>query len=201
SPAEQQLRFGPRLREPLRLHVGSRSHASGADRQHERPVQLQPRPRATARACRQTPLHVRLQPGWNSAVRLPRHALHAPAPPAPGRPAPPVPPPPRPAGIGLGLHSPASQTGFSWDEARTVFRWEGQFWIFEREYMPNTGGPVMRWNMRREYSPDAAVERKLYYSGADRRYHLLGAREGWMEVGHLVNNTKDLEFRYFDSDG
>jgi hypothetical protein len=108
---------------------------------------------------------------------------------------------PRTAGIGLGLHYPATQTGFSWDEARTVFRWEGQFWIFEREYMPNTGGPVMRWNMRREYSPNAAAERKLYYSGADRRYHLLGAREGWMEVGHLVNNAKDLEFRYFDSDG
>jgi hypothetical protein len=35
----------------------------------------------------------------------------------------------------------------------------------------------------------------------DKRYHLLGASEGWLEVGHLVNQKKDLEFRYFDSDG
>lgn len=104
-------------------------------------------------------------------------------------------------GINVALHYPAQQTGFTWDEARTVFRWEGQFWIYEREYMPNTGGPVMRWNMRREYSPNPSSERKLYYSDVDKRYHLYGAREGWMEVGHLVDNEKDLEFRYFDTDG
>jgi hypothetical protein len=104
-------------------------------------------------------------------------------------------------GMNVALHYPAQQTGFSWDEARTVFRWEGQFWIFEREYMPNTGGPTMRWNMRREYSPKSSAERRLYYSDVDKRYHLLGAANGWLEVGHLVNNEKDLEFRYFDSDG
>jgi hypothetical protein len=103
-------------------------------------------------------------------------------------------------GVKVALNYPAQQTGFSWDEARTVFRWEGQFWIWERRYMPNTGGPVMRWNMRREYSPDPSRERRLYYSDVDKRYHLYGAREGWLEVGHLVNRTKDLEFRYFDSD-
>lgn len=107
---------------------------------------------------------------------------------------------PRTAGGDVALKYPAQQTGFSWDEARTVFRWEGQFWIFDRTYMPNTGGPTMRWNMRREYSPDPSSERKLYYSGVDKRYHLLGAREGWMEVGHLINDTRDFEFRYFDSD-
>lgn len=104
-------------------------------------------------------------------------------------------------GMSAALHYPAQQTGFSWDEARTVFRWEGQFWIFEREYMPNTGGPTMRWNMRREYSRNSSVARRLYYSDVDKRYHLLGAAEGWLEVGHLINNEKDLEFRYFDSDG
>jgi len=108
---------------------------------------------------------------------------------------------PRTSGVGMALHYPAQRTGFTWDEARSVFRWEGQFWIYEREYMPNTGGPVMRWNMRREYSPDPSKERKLYYSDVDKRYHLAGAREGWMEVGHLVNATRDMEFRYFDSDG
>jgi hypothetical protein len=107
---------------------------------------------------------------------------------------------PRTSGVDMALRYPAQSTGFTWDEARSVFRWEGQFWIYEREYMPNTGGPVMRWNMRREYSPTPSKERALYYSDVDKRYHLLGAREGWMEVGHLVNDTKDLEFRYFDSD-
>jgi hypothetical protein len=108
---------------------------------------------------------------------------------------------PSSGGIDVAMHYPAQQSGFTWDEARTVFRWEGQFWIYEREYMPNTGGPTMRWNMRREYSAKPSSERKLYYSDIDKRYHLLGASEGWLEVGHLVNQQKDLEFRYFDSDG
>jgi hypothetical protein len=103
-------------------------------------------------------------------------------------------------GMSVALHYPAQQTGFTWDEARTVFRWEGQFWIYEREYMPNTGGPTERWNMRREYSANPSSERKLYYSAIDKRYHLLGATEGWMEAGHIVNTQKDLEFRFFDSD-
>ncbi|HZT31705.1 MAG TPA: hypothetical protein VFA33_17595 [Bryobacteraceae bacterium] len=104
-------------------------------------------------------------------------------------------------GMAVALDYPAQSTGFSWNEAHDVWRWEGQFWIFEREYMPNTGGPTMRWNMRREYSADPASRRKLYYSEVDQRYHLFGAREGWLEAGHLVNNSKDLEFRYFDSNG
>ncbi|MCX6622167.1 MAG: hypothetical protein NTY38_14085, partial [Acidobacteria bacterium] len=104
-------------------------------------------------------------------------------------------------GMKVALSYPAQKTGFTWDEARSAWRWEGQFWIFEREYMTNTGGPVVRFNMRREYSPDPASERKLYYSGVDRRYHLFGAKEGWMEVGHLVNDRKDLEFRYRDANG
>ncbi len=103
-------------------------------------------------------------------------------------------------GVSAALRYPAQQTGFTWDEARTVFRWEGQFWIYQREYMPNTGGPTERWNMRREFSETPSSERKLYYSAIDKRYHLLGAREGWIEVGDLVNKQKDLEFRFFDSD-
>lgn len=108
---------------------------------------------------------------------------------------------PQDEGVDVAMHYPAQQTGFTWDEARSVYRWEGQFWIFERVYMPNTGGPTMRWNMRREYSAKPSNERRLYYSEVDKRYHLAGASEGWMEAGHLVNDQKDLEFRYFDSDG
>ena len=99
------------------------------------------------------------------------------------------------------MHYPARETGFSWDESRSVWRWEGQFWIFERVYLSNTGGPNERWNMRREFSPKPSTTRRLYYSEADRRYHLQGAAEGWMEAGHLVNDSKDLEFRWYDRDG
>lgn len=105
------------------------------------------------------------------------------------------------SGMQVALSYPAQHTGFSWDEARSAWRWEGQFWIFEREFMTNTGGPVVRFNMRREYAPGPSSERKLYYSAVDRRYHLFGATEGWMEVGHLVNDRKDLEFRYRDANG
>lgn len=94
---------------------------------------------------------------------------------------------------------PAQQTGFSWDEARGVHRWEGQFWIYERRVMSNTGGPTMRWNMRREFSGTPSHQRQLYYSGIDKRYHLYGASESWLEVGHLVNDKKDLEIRAYDS--
>ncbi len=99
------------------------------------------------------------------------------------------------------LEYPAEQAGFTWDEARTNFRWEGQFWIYERQYLANTGSPTERWNMRREFSPDRSDRRELYFSAADERYHLKGAREGWMEVGHLVDEGKDLEFRWWDASG
>jgi hypothetical protein len=100
-----------------------------------------------------------------------------------------------------GVNYPANQTGFTWDEARSAWRWEGQFWIYERVYLSNTGAPTHRWNMRREYSSEPSSKRRIYYSQADRRYHLLGAQEGWLEVGHLVDDRKDLEFRWFDQNG
>ena len=104
-------------------------------------------------------------------------------------------------GVDVGMNYPARETGFTWDESRSVWRWEGQFWIFERVYLSNTGGPTHRWNMRREYSAKPAPTRRLYFSEADKRYHLEGAAEGWMEAGWLVNKQKDLEFRWFDEDG
>ena len=96
---------------------------------------------------------------------------------------------------------PAAATGFSWDEARTNFRWEGQFWIYERAYLSNTGSPTERWNMRREFSSAPSTRREMYFSAADGRFHLKGAQEGWLEAGHLVSDGKDLEFRWWDTDG
>jgi hypothetical protein len=103
--------------------------------------------------------------------------------------------------LSASLDYPARQAGFTWDEARSVHRWEGQFWIFERRLLYNTGGPTYRWNMRREYSSKPATERRMYYSAVDKRYHLFGASEGWLEVGHLVDDKKDMEVRYFDTNG
>ncbi len=97
------------------------------------------------------------------------------------------------------LSYPASETGFSWDEARNVHRWEGQFWIVERRVLANTGGPTERWNMRREFLGSPTKSRQLYYSGVDKRYHLRGASEMWIEVGHLVHDKKDLEIRAYDT--
>jgi hypothetical protein len=104
-------------------------------------------------------------------------------------------------GVQVGMTYPARETAFSWDESRSVWRWEGQFFLFERIYLSNTGGPTQRWNMRREYSANPSSSRQIYYSEADRRYHLLGVSEGWMETGYLVNKQRDLEFRWFDKDG
>jgi hypothetical protein len=97
-------------------------------------------------------------------------------------------------------HYLAHQTGFSWDEARDVHRWEGEFWIYERRILANTGGPTQRWNMRREFLDKPSSSRELYYSDIDKRYHLFGASEMWMEVGNVVGNQKDLEVRAYDSD-
>lgn len=99
------------------------------------------------------------------------------------------------------LNYPAAETGFTWDEARTNFRWEGQFWIYERDYLSNTGAPTQRWNMRREYSAKPSTHREIYFSVADQRFHLKGAQEAWLEVGHIASNKKDLEFRWWDSTG
>ena len=99
------------------------------------------------------------------------------------------------------LRYEAQETGFSWDEHNDQHRWEGQYWIWERRLLENTGNPVYRWNVRREYSPHPSSSRRLYYSGVDRRYHLFGATESWLEAGHLVNDKKDLEIRAYDSNG
>ncbi len=109
---------------------------------------------------------------------------------------------------------PARETGFSWfentDDSRPIgfaehqaenFRWEGVFWIWERRFMGNSGGPCQKYNMRREWSSSPASNRELYYSGVDRRIHLFGAEEGWLEIGHFGGLGKIGEVRMLDTDG
>lgn len=108
---------------------------------------------------------------------------------------------------------PADQTGFSWREyedgtiaigdrgrAEQDQRWEGVFWTWSRREMHNTGGPTQRWNMRREFCPTPTRRRELYYSEVDRRIHLTGATEGWLEIGCLGDKKPYGEVRMYDTD-
>ncbi len=108
---------------------------------------------------------------------------------------------------------PARETGFSWHEqyddtiaiglgpqAEQDRRWEGVFWLWERRFMENTGGPGQKWNVRREYSAKPSGERILYYSPVDRRIHLKHAKEGWLQVGHFAGLDAVGEVRMFDTD-
>ena len=47
---------------------------------------------------------------------------------------------------------------------------------------------------------DAGGDARDLLFGSGRRYHLFGATEGWLEVGHLGEPRKDLEIRWFDRD-
>jgi len=109
-------------------------------------------------------------------------------------------------GLEMADNYPADQTGFSWDEwgesslgdgARPVY--EGVFWIYERHILYNTGGPSRKWNIRREFDKNPSDKRKLYYSEVDKRIHLFGAADGWIEIGHVFGSEKIGEIRFFDT--
>jgi hypothetical protein len=108
---------------------------------------------------------------------------------------------------------PARETGFTWHEnvddtiaigfgpqKNDDFRWEGVFWMWERRFMENTGGPCQKWNVRREWSSKPTNRRELYYSEVDRRVHLFGAEEGWIEIGNFSGLGRIGEIRMLDTD-
>ena len=107
----------------------------------------------------------------------------------------------------------ASETGFTWREfpdaslrighpSRPDYdrRWEGVFWTWHRRVLHNTGGPVQDWNVRREYCPATTDRREIYFSPVDRRLHLKGAAEGWIQIGNIIAEKRLGEIRLFDSD-
>ncbi len=107
----------------------------------------------------------------------------------------------------------AEHTGFTWREfedsrlkighpSRPEYdrRWEGVFWTWSRRIIHNTGGPIQDWNVRREYMPISCNRRFVYYSPVDRRLHLKGAKEGWLQIGHIGNEEALGEIRMFDTD-
>jgi hypothetical protein len=108
---------------------------------------------------------------------------------------------------------PARETGFSWiengDEATAPASSEGTMsdpsrkglaWAWERRSMENSGGPSRKWNVRREWSSKPSAKRELYYSDVDKRIHLLGAEEGWIQVGNFAGLGAVGEIRMFDTD-
>jgi len=98
----------------------------------------------------------------------------------------------------------AKQTGFSWAEARLRKRppaWEGVFWTWERRIINNTGGKTLKYNVRREFDNNVSNKRRIYYSPVDKRIHMFGAEEGWLEVSDPIEQDKKIaEIRYFDID-
>jgi len=67
--------------------------------------------------------------------------------------------------------------------------------------MGNTGGPCQKWNMRREWTDKRSDKRELYYSDVDKRIHLFGAEEGWIQIGHFAGQKALGEIRMADTDG
>jgi len=99
----------------------------------------------------------------------------------------------------------ARETGFSWheqhDDTIAIGYGEGVFWLWERRFMENTGGPGQKWNVRREWSNKPSDRRELYYSDIDGRIHLFGAQEGWIQMGHFAGLAELGEVRMYDTDG
>ncbi|HYA48811.1 MAG TPA: hypothetical protein VEG35_03845, partial [Burkholderiales bacterium] len=108
----------------------------------------------------------------------------------------------------------ARETGFSWVENADLATVKpgaegtpddpsrkGLAWVWERRPMENSGGPSRKWNIRREWSSKPSAKRQLYYSDIDRRIHLFGADEGWIQVGNFGGLGAVGEIRMFDTDG
>jgi hypothetical protein len=108
----------------------------------------------------------------------------------------------------------ARETGFSWiensDDATVAASLEctindprraGLAWAWERRLMENSGGPSRKWNVRREWSSRPSTKRELYYSDIDKRIHLFGADEGWIQIGNFAGLGAVGEIRMFDTDG
>jgi hypothetical protein len=102
----------------------------------------------------------------------------------------------------------ARETGFSWIEGNETPAPGGAApgalgiaWIWERRPMADSGGPAQKWNVRREWCGKPSAKRELYYSGIDRRIHLLGAEEGWLAIGNFAGLGIVGEVRMFDTNG
>ncbi len=107
----------------------------------------------------------------------------------------------------------ARETGFSWaensetaasgvhpDASQEELNRRGLAWIWERRLLPNSGGPAQKWNVRREWSGKLSAKREFYYSDIDKRIHLFGASEGWIQIGNFAGLGSIGEIRMYDTD-
>ena len=88
-------------------------------------------------------------------------------------------------------------------------RWEGVI-AYGSKGFPQVGGPSCSpLNKRNELAmspvrrrPDSGrAAMRLYYDSTDRRLHLCGAGEGWLDVDYNLDGTIDAAYRYFDDNG
>lgn len=82
-------------------------------------------------------------------------------------------------------------------------RWEGVI-AHPSKNFPQIGGPTCGPNNKRnelDLAPDGPM--RLYYDSADRRIHLRGAEEAWIEVDYDLDGKVDMRYAYrdIDSDG
>lgn len=79
-------------------------------------------------------------------------------------------------------------------------RWEGIL-NHKSTNFPQVGGPpCSALNKRNEVSFKPIRPMKLYYEPADRRFHLVGANEGWVHVDFDLDGKVDAEYLYSDED-
>jgi hypothetical protein len=110
----------------------------------------------------------------------------------------------------FGQTAPWGKAMLCWDESNSNTdenvkqdpheRWEGVLNAKPKsESFPQVGGPpTAQVNTRMEIAQAPASPLQLYYDDADRRFHLLGASEGFLDVDYNFDGTIDAAYTYTD---
>lgn len=115
-------------------------------------------------------------------------------------------------------YAPWAKTLLTWDEMNAnteknverdpYERWEGVIAHGSDKFKQIGGPPCSTLNKRYELaeSPvrktdNGRARLRLYYDPSDRRLHLFGASEGWLDVDYNLDGKMDASYRYVDDDG
>lgn len=80
-------------------------------------------------------------------------------------------------------------------------RWEGVI-AHGNDRFPQVGGPSCGpLNKRNEIVMKPGSRLELYWSPIDRRIHLRGASDGWLDVDYDLDGKKDMAYAWRDTDG
>jgi hypothetical protein len=117
------------------------------------------------------------------------------------------------------VHAPWSQACLTWDEMNANTeenvrhdpheRWEGVIAHGSKDFQQVGGPPCSVFNKRYEIMKAPRTPRagegparlRLYYDTTDRRLHLYGANEGWLNIDWNLDGKLDATYRYVDDDG